>query len=171
MDDNSSPSVPQPEQTLLKWMAPARPFKTRDRQFFATVIVIAILIGILLAFAREWMLIAVIAAMIFAYYVWSTVTPEEAEYSLTTRGIRAHGQLYRWDELSQWWLEEKWGQKVLVVATPVAVARRLHLLLGQTSEEQLKQVLEKYLVMEKPPETALDKAGKWVSEKFPLEAR
>lgn len=162
---------PAPEQVLLKWMAPSRPFKTRDRQFFATVIVIAVLISILLAFAREWMLIAVIAAMIFAYYVWSTVAPEDMEYSITSRGIRMHGQLYRWEELVQWWTEDKWGQKMLVIATPTAAARRLHLLMGQMDEEQVKQVLEKYLVMEEPPETALDKAGKWVSEKFPLEAR
>ena len=152
-------------------MAPSRPFKLRDRQFFTTIIVIAVLVCILLAFAREWMLIATVAAMIFAYYVWSTVPPEEVEYSITTRGVRVHGQLYRWDELTQWWMEDKWGQKMIVIATPTSVSRRLHLLLGQTGEAQAKQVLEKYLVMEKPPETAMDKAGKWVTEKFPLEAR
>ena len=163
--------MPAPEQTLLKWMAPSRPFKTRDRQFFTTVIVIAVLISILLAFAREWMLIATVAAMIFAYYVWSTVPPEEVEYSITTRGLRVHGQLYRWDELVQWWVEDKWGQQMVIIAAPAVVSRRLHLLLGQINEEQVKQILEKYLVMEQPPETAMDKAGKWVTEKFPLEAR
>lgn len=166
-----NPTVPAPEQILLKWMAPSRPFKMRDRQFFTTVIVIAILLGILLAFAREWMLIAVIAAMVFAYYVWSIVPPEEIEYSITTRGLRVHGQLYRWDELVQWWVEDKWGQKMIVIVAPMVVSRRLHLLLGQTNEEQVKQVLEKYLVMEQLPETAMDKAGRWISEKFPLEAR
>lgn len=161
---------PAPEQTLLKWMAPSRPYKTRDRQFFTTVIVIAVLISILLAFAREWMLIATLAAMIFAYYVWSTVPPEEVEYSITTRGLRVHGQLYRWEELVQWWVEDKWGQQMVVIAAPAVISRRLHLLLGKVGEEQVKPVLEKYLVMERPPETAMDKAGKWVSEKFPLEA-
>ncbi len=166
-----NPGVPQPEQTLFKWMAPSRPFKLRDRQFFTTIIVIAALISILLAFAGEWMLIATIAAMIFAYYIWSTVPPEDVEYSITTRGVRVHGQLYRWEDLVQWWFEDKWGQKMLVIATPLAVAKRLHLLLGQTPEDSVKQVMEKHLVMEKPPETVTDKAGKWVAEKFPLEAR
>ena len=162
---------PAPEQVILKWMAPSRPFKTRDRQFFTTVIVIAILISILLAFAREWMLIATVAAMIFAYYVWSTVAPEEVEYSITNRGLRVHGQLHRWEELVQWWIEDKCGQKMVVIAAPTVVSRRLHLLLGQTSEDQVQHVLEKHLLMEKPPETAMDKAGRWVTEKFPLEAR
>lgn len=163
------PNPPQPEQPLFKWMAPARPFLARDRQFFTTVIVIAVLISILLAFAREWMLIAVIAAMVFAYYVWSTVPPEEVEYAITSRGLRIHGQLYRWDELVQWWPDEKYGQKMITVATPLSFSRRLHLLLGKTELEQVKPVLEKYLLMEKPPETSMDRAGKWVSEKFPLE--
>ena len=135
------------------------------------MIVIAVLISILLAFAREWMLIATLAAMIFAYYVWSTVPPEEVEYSITTRGLRVHGQLYRWEELVQWWVEDKWGQQMIVIVAPAVVSRRLHLLLGKVGEEQVKSVLEKYLVMERPPETAMDKAGKWMSEKFPLEAR
>lgn len=169
--DNPVPNVPQPEQTLLKWNAPSRPFKLRDRQFFTTIIVIAVLVSILLAFAGEWMLIATVAAMIFAYYVWSTVPPEEVEYTVTTRGLRVHGQLYRWEDLVQWWFEDKWGQKMLVVATPLVVAKRLHLLLGATPEDQVQAVMERYLVMEKPAETSMDKAGKWVAEKFPLEAR
>ncbi|MDO8487978.1 MAG: hypothetical protein Q7S31_01535 [bacterium] len=174
MDDQPDVSVASSptlaEQTLLKWMAPARPFKVRDRQFFTTIIVIAVLVSILMAFAREWMLIAVIASLIFAYYIWSTVPPEEVEYSITSRGVRVHSQLFRWEDLNQWWMEDKWGQKILTIATPLSVTRRLHLLLGNTDEQQVGQVLEKYLVMEKPAETAIDRAGRWVAEKFPLEA-
>lgn len=160
-----------PEQTLLKWLAPSRPFKTRDRQFFTTAVAIVILVSIILAFAGEWMLIAVLAAMCFAYYVWSTVPPEEAEYSITDRGVRVHGQLYRYEDLTAWWIETKLGQQVLVVDAPLVVGRRLHVVLNGVTEEQLIQTLGKHLTLEKPDETQMDRVTTWVSEKFPLEAK
>lgn len=159
------------EQTLLKWMAPSRPFKTRDRQFFTTVVAIVVLVSVILMFAGEWMLIAVLAAMCFAYYVWSTVPPEETEYAITDKGIRAHGQLYKYSDLAAWWVESRFGQSVLVVDAPLVVGRRLHLVLRDVSEQQLQDVLAKYLPMEKPLPTTMDKVTSWITEKFPLEAK
>lgn len=160
-----------PEQMLLKWMAPSRPFKLRDKQFFTTAVAIVILVSIILAFAGEWMLIAVLAAICFAYYVWSTVPPEEAEYAVTDRGIRAHGQLYRHEELSAWWIDSKLGQQVLVVDAPLVAGRRLHLVLKDVTLGQLTETLGKHLIMEKPEATSMDRVSAWVSEKFPLEAK
>ena len=166
--DQPAPTAPQPEQELLKWTAPSRPFHPRDRQFFTTAIVIVGLISLILAFAGEWMLIAVLASMVFAYYVWSTIPPEQVEYALTSRGIRAHGQLYRWHDMDRWWIDQKWQDKVLNIDTPMHFPRRLHLLLGQLDEEKVKEVMGRYVTMEKPEDTAMDRAGRWLSDKFPL---
>lgn len=160
-----------PEQTLLKWMAPSRPFKARDRQFFTTAVAIVILVSIILVFAGEWMLIAVLAAMCFAYYVWSTVPPEEAEYAITDRGVRVHGTLHRFEELSAWWVESQFGHQVLVIDAPLVPGRRLHIVLKEVTEDQLQETLGKHLTLEKPAETSMDKVSHWVSEKFPLEAK
>ena len=163
------PRVEQ-EKELVKWTAASRPFKPLSRQIFTTAVAIAILVGVILIFAGEWVLIMVMAAAIFAYYAWSTVPPEESEYVITTRGLRVHGQLYRWEELSRWWMEDKWGYKLMVVDTPLSFPRRLHVVLGTASEAKVKEVMEKYVLMERPEPTAMDRAGKWVAEKFPLEA-
>jgi len=39
------------------------------------------------------------------------------------------------------------------------------------NENQIKEAMGKYVLMEKPAETTMDRAGKWLTEKFPLEAK
>jgi hypothetical protein len=175
MDEPAAPSpssnTPSVEETLLQWSALSRPYKPLDRQLFMTGVIIAVLVSIIAAFAGEWMLIAVIVAGIFAYYMWSTVPPENTEYILTSKGVRVHGQLYLWQDLSHWWFDNKNGHHMVIIDTPVSVTRRIHLLLGDMGPEKIQQVLNKHLPMDKPEETSMDKAGRWVSEKFPLNSR
>lgn len=159
---------PQPERELLHWQAISRPYRPLDRQLFATGVVIAILVSIIAAFAGEWMLIAVVAATLFAYYIWSTVPPERTDYAITTKGLHVHGQTYLWQELTRWWIDDKFGHKLLVVEAPLSLQRRLHLVLENIDLPQLQQIMSTYLTMEKPADTPADKAGKWLSDKFPL---
>ena len=171
MDDTAQTQVQQ-ERELVKWMAMERPYKPLDRQMFVTGVVVAILVGVIMLLAGEFMAILVLAAVIFAYYVWSTVPPQQVEYKITTRGIRTSGQLYSWGEMVRWWVEEKWGSKLLVVDLPAGRQEllRLHLVLG-VEEAAVRDVMEKYLLMEKPAETGMDKVGRWIGEKFPLQAK
>jgi hypothetical protein len=159
------------EKSLLVWKGPNRPYKTPGKQFLTVPMVIGILVGLIFLLAGEWMAIAVIASIIFAYYMWSTVPPQEAEFAITNRGIRVGGQLYVWDVLTRWWMGEKWGQKMLMVETPVSPVGRLVMPLGETKEEKITEIMEKYLLREKPNDTLLDKSGKWLTEKFPLEQK
>ncbi len=160
------------ERELVKWMVAERPYKPLDRQMFVTGVVVAILVGVIMLLAGEFMAILVLAAVIFAYYVWSTVPPQQVEHIITTRGIRTSGQLYSWGEMARWWVEEKWGSKLLVVDLPAGRQEllRLHLVLGP-EEMAVKEVMEKYLLMEKPTEMGMDKVGRWIGEKFPLQAK
>jgi hypothetical protein len=165
-----APQVEQ-EKALLSWIGLSRPYKGRTKQILTVPVVIGILVGIILIFAGEWMLIGVVAALIFAYYMWSTVKPDDTEYKITTRGIRAHGRLYMWDVLTRWWIEEKWAQKMLMVETPVNAAGRIVMPLGETKDGDVEKVMEKFLLKEAPEPTQLDKMGKWLAEKFPLEEK
>ncbi|KKU27527.1 MAG: hypothetical protein UX80_C0031G0010 [Candidatus Amesbacteria bacterium GW2011_GWA2_47_11b] len=167
--DPAQPQIEQ-ERELVKWIAAERPYKPLDRQMFVTGVVVAILVGVIMLLAGEFMAVLVLAAVIFAYYVWSTVSPQQVEYVITTRGIRMSGRLYTWVEMTRWWMGEKWGSRLLTVETPTSWPKRLHLVLG-AEEEAVKGVMEKYVLMEKPVETSMDRAGKWLAEKFPLQAR
>lgn len=156
-------------KTLLSWKAPSRPFKKRDKEFWTTVLMIVFLVSVILLFLKEWFLIATIMAMIFVYYVLSTVPPEEIEYQLTNRGIRFIKTEYPWESLYRFWISEKWGQKVLQVEGRTGLTGRLMLMLGNQDELKVKEIMGKYLLYEEAPPTFFDKASEWLAEKISLE--
>ena len=156
-------------KTLLSWKAPTRTFKSRNREFWTTIISIVFLLGVILIFMQEWLLIAVIVALTFVYYVLSTVPPEEIEHQISIRAVRFGGTDYFWEYISQFWFSERFGQKILNFETRFQFPRRLELLLKDQKEETIRGILKKYLPEETPPPTFLDKASAWLSQKFPLE--
>jgi len=156
-------------KTLLTWKAPVRPFKRRDKEFWTTAGSIAFLLAVILFFIKEWVLIIVIIAIMFVYYVLSTVQPEEIEHSITSRGIRFAGKDYPWETLGQFWFTEKFGEKILNVQTLMMYPGRLQMLLGKTSEKQVTEILKKYLLYETPEPTVIEKTTDWFSKKVPIE--
>lgn len=152
------------EKELFKWTALERPYKPLSKQFFTTAIAIVVLISIVLALSGEWMLIAVLASMVFVYYVWTRVPPENIEYTLTTRGVRVGTQLYKWEDCTRFWFQDE----LLLIDTPTSFPKRLHLI---ADKSVVQDILHKYLLEEKPQETVVDRATAWISEKFPLEAK
>ncbi len=170
MDPNVQPVVvrPEPEATLLTWKAPSRVFKTRNREFWVTIIAMGTIMGLILFFIDGWMPAAVIVAFIFFVYVLSTVPPEEVEHRITNKGVVFGGKTYRWGQLISFWFDEKLGQKMLVVEM-IVIPGRMKMLLGKTTEEEVRRVLKTYMIEERPKDGWTDKAAKWVNKKVPLE--
>ncbi len=179
------PIVIQPEQlrTLIEWDAPARPFKARDREFFRTIASLLILIAVILFFAQQFMLILAIIATAFLAYVLNTVPPGDVHHKITTQGITTQnapglglGVLasstysYEWKKLKSFFFSEKHGAKILNVDTVNKFPGRLMLLLGLQNQDEVKQIISKYLLYkEQAPISWLDKASSWLSQKIPLE--
>lgn len=154
---------------LFAWSSASRPFKRRGREFFSTAGTIALLFIIILVFFKEWLLIVVIIAMAFVAYVLSTVPPEQIDHQITTRGLLTGGKNYLWTELISFWFEKKWGQPILFVETGWRFPRRLMILVEASDKAKIKNLLADYLPSEKPEKFWLDKAGQWLTKKFPLE--
>src|ERR1035437_3250582 len=76
----------EPERDLVTWIAPSRPFKRRDKQFYTTVFAIAGIVSLVLFLAEGVMPVVLIVAFVFLYYVLSTVPPENVEYKITNKG-------------------------------------------------------------------------------------
>ncbi|MBU3957154.1 hypothetical protein KKI19_02695 [Patescibacteria group bacterium] len=161
---------PEPLKTLLAWTASERPFKRRSREYFTTIGAIVFLIGVILLFLKEWLLIVVIIALMFVAYIMSTVEPRKVEHKITNEGIVTGGRRYRWGELGRFWFTEKWGEKVLHTETLFGMPRQLLMLLGETKEEQVKKILSDYLPFEEPEKTWVDNASEWLSRRVPLES-
>jgi len=159
---------PVPEQILLTWQAPSRIFKKRSRQYFATIVVIGLLISLILLFAGQFLPIAVVLSVVFLVYILSTVPPSTVNHKISNFGIWVENNLYYWEELGRYWYTEKLGQTLF----NFEVARfpgRITILLGETSRDELESFLSQVLVNEKPAPTFFDKAADWIEKNIPLD--
>ena len=163
-------SMQEEEKAVFVWQAPARPFKERNREYFTTIGAIVLLLSIILLFAREFLLIAVIIALSFVSYVLASVKPEEVEHQITTRGIRTGGKFFRWDQLGRFWFSSKFGQRILNVETFLGFPQQLLMLIDGDKEQGFVDKLKVYLLNETPEEGFLDRASNWLQEKVPLES-
>jgi hypothetical protein len=157
------------EKMLFSWSAPIRPFKKREREYYTTIASIAFLIIVIMAFLREFLLIAVVVAFAFVSYVLAAIPPGKVKHQLTNRGIRSADKLYRWGDLRRYWIEEKFGQKMVIVQTAMLFPGQLLLLLGNGSEKQIRRLFNERLPYDEPEPTLMDKSASWLSEKVPLE--
>ena len=157
------------EKVLLAWEAPSRPYRKRDKEFYTTIGIIVFLVSLILFFAGQFLFIAVVVSLAFVAYVLNTVPPEKIHNSITTFGIHTGDSLFYWEELGRFWFSEPKGAHLLHVETARAFPGVLILLLENVDKDELKKIMIKYTVFEKPKATWLDNAGKWLQEKFPLE--
>lgn len=157
------------EKVLFTWRAPVRPFKKRNRDYYTTIAAIAFLVIVILAFLKEFLLIAVVIAFAFVSYVLAAVPPEETEHKLTNRGIRTADKLYRWGEMRRYWLTKKFEQEMVIVQTAMLFPGQLLLMLGGADKEKIRKIINERLPYEEPEPTFLDKSANWLSDKVPLE--
>lgn len=162
--------VPGPAKELLVWKAPIRPFKKRSREYFSTLVAIVFLLLVILFFLKEWLLMGVIIAFTFVSYVLATVPPGETVHKITTRGITTGGKTYKWDWFTRFWFSKKWENEILHIETLLTFPRQLQLLLKEKKSQEVKKIMEKYLLFQKPKKTFLDKAAEWLQKKVPLES-
>lgn len=157
------------ERTLLSWKSPERLHKARGREFYSTILAFVFLLSIIAIFFKEFLLMVTIWTFAFVAFAMSRVAPSMVEHSLTTRGVKTGKNTYRWGELMRFWLEGKWGQTILHIDTFLGFPRRLIILLGDTPKEKVKEILVRRIPYDKPEDTFVDKATKWLQEKVPLE--
>lgn len=163
-------TIPKEEHVLVEWVAPSRPFKKRSQEFYRTIAAMVFLFAIILFFVREILLIMVILAVCFVAYALYTVPPELIKNKITTLGIQTDEYFHKWEEMYEFWFDEKFGQKMLVVRLLMGFPTHLQLLLGNQNPVEIKKILaDKLPYREKPERTFLDNAASWLSSKIPLE--
>jgi hypothetical protein len=159
---------PQPEEIILEWQAPSRPFKKHNKQYFTTIITIVLLLSLILFFAGQILPIAVVIAVAFLAYVMATIPPHTITNQLTTYGVRTEDNLYFWEELGFFWFEKKYSEDVLLIEV-ARFPNRLSLLIGSSTKEEVRDILSQVLLEERPPLTEIERLAKWLQKKVPLD--
>lgn len=161
-------SVSVKEATLVAWTSPARPFKPRSKDFYVKLFAMATLFAVVIFVIEGIMPVFLIIALLFLFYVLSTVQPENVDYKITNRGIRIGEKLTDWDGLGRFWFEPKVGVEMLNIEA-ANITGRLEIMVPNESREKVESALEKYLLHESVPPTFLDKAARWAGSRLPLE--
>lgn len=163
----AKPIQPEQEKVLVSWIAPSRPFKRRNREFYITLLSIVGLIGAILFIIEGLMPAVLLAALFFLFYILSTVEPEKIEYQITTWGVRFAGKLTEWSNMGRFWFTDRLGSSLLILET-YSIPGRVELVIDKdSSKKAIEDTLKKYLIHEEVPPNVLDKAANWASKKLP----
>lgn len=159
------------EKVLLSWRAPARAFKKRNKEFFTTIAIIVFLISFICVLIGEWFFVAAILSLTFLVYVLSTVPPEEIENKISNLGVKNKDNFYKWEDLKDFWFEDRYGMRVLMMETKQRPFSLLGMVLKGVDEEKVKEVLKgKIKYRGKMEKNSLDKMSDWLSKKISFES-
>src|SRR3989344_1109885 len=86
-----------PEKEIYTWRAASRPFKRRDREFWITIGAIAAIFGLILFLIEGVMPVLLIIALVFLFYILSTVEPETITYAITNMGVKIADRTTPWE--------------------------------------------------------------------------
>ena len=156
----------EPEKNLFSWKAPARPFKRRNRDFWVTVFAIAAIGGLILYIIEGIMPVILIIALVFLFYILSTVEPEPVEYSVTDKGIKIGDKRTDWGLLTRFWFSRRLESDLLIFEM-TALPGRLELVISAKDKVAIKKAVSGYIPEEEAPPVNLDKAANWFSKKLP----
>lgn len=164
---NGSPLETE-EKLLFGWQAPGRLFKTRGKEFYSTILVLAVLLSVIMFLIEGIMPVFLIWSIVFLVWVLSKTKPAEVEYKITSWGLRSDGQLYQWEEMNVFWIEEKNKELVLRILLTRKFPGQLVAILNQGDENKVAELMKRRVRLEKPAATMTDKVARWLSEKVPL---
>ena len=159
------PPRPEPEKLLFSWKAPARAFKKREREFWVRLIVIASIFGFILFIVEGAMPVVLLIALVFLFYILSTVEPETIEYAVTNKGIKVADRRNDWELFTRFWFTKRLNTDLLILETLV-VPGRLELVINDSDKEKIRKTLSLYIPEEEAAPTRMDKASDWVSKKL-----
>lgn len=110
-------------------------------------------------------------AFAFLSYVLATHKPENVTHQITENGIVTDSKLYKWEELTQYWLTKQWDQEVIMIKTIKTIPGLLVMVISNTHKATILKSLEGKLLEEKPADSFVDRASRWLGDKIPLESK
>jgi hypothetical protein len=156
------------EKIVFEWEAYERPHKKWSKEFYSTVIVLAFLVSVILFFIEGYMPVLVVWSMVFMLWAMGKTDPRKEKYAITTWGLKLPERTYRLTEMSNFWIESKWGSRLLRINLSGA-PWHLVVVINEEDESQIKNLILAGVIYQTPQVTWSDRMGKWLGEKMPLE--
>lgn len=165
-DTQENDKTSEPRKELFVWEAPSRPFRTRDKRFWTTIITIAALFSLILFVAEGAMPVILIISLIFLFYVLSTVEPDDIFYKLTNQGIEIAQSKTSWQQTNRFWFTRRFNNTLLILET-FGFPGRMELVINDKDESKIRDIVSKFIPEEETPPSSMDKAANWFAKRLP----
>jgi len=126
----------------------------------------ATLFGVVLFLIEGIMPVLLIVAIVFLFYVMSTVKPGKIDYKISDSGISIAGKETPWERLGRFWFANRFGSNLLIIES-ASLPGRIEMVITPELKVKLKKEIAKFLVHEEAPPSFLDKAANWATTKLP----
>lgn len=159
-------------KTVYSWKSEAMIYEEKSRDFYSTVLVFAILIGIVLFFIEGLMPVLLVAAVVFFIFVTMRRKPDVVENQIREDGIVSAGKFYPWEEVTSYWMEKRVGRDVVRVMMqnwPWHLALVLPLDVKDLDVAHVRRVMDEHARMVVPEVTGTDRFIEWFKKRFPFE--
>lgn len=156
------------EKIIFEWESFERPHKVWTKEFYSSVVVIAFLVSVILFFIEGVMPVFVVWALVFMMWAMNRTEPLITKNTMTSWGIRSANKLYDFQRMTNFWIETKWGTRLLrinLADSPWHVV----VVISEKNEDKIKEEMSKFVVYREPEVTGMDRFVKWLGEKIPLE--
>jgi len=98
---------------LFTWHSPERAWEPKDRAWFVSYSFFFVVFIALAALLEEYILVLLIIAFSFLWFVQASIAPEIVEHTITNMGIRTFGKLFKWKSIKHFWISKKSGDTFL----------------------------------------------------------
>lgn len=155
----------EPERDLVTWTAPSRLFRKYGRKAYVSIFSIVGIISIVIFIAEGLMPVILLIALIFLFYVLSTVPPENIEYKVTNRGIKIAGKETPWQNIGSFYFASKVGGEILIIDT-VVFPGKMEIVINPEIKDTLRKEISAYIPYEEKSPSPFDKFTGWFFKKL-----
>ncbi|MCX7955559.1 MAG: hypothetical protein N2593_00390 [Patescibacteria group bacterium] len=158
-------------QLIFSWRAPLRPYKKKSKLIVRFYLGLAFLLSSIFFFFGDKVLIIPIWSILFLFYILTITPPPEVENKITAFGIDSAGIVVRWENLSYFYFEKKFGFYTLtIVGQPPYYYHFYMVVPNESTKNKLISILSQYLLyQEKPQKNIGDKIIDFLSQLVPDE--
>lgn len=134
---------------LHEWEAPERQWVPKSRAWFVIYGFFFVCIVFIAALLQEYIFIVAVIAFSFLWFVQGSIAPHITTHMITSIGIKAYGELYKWQNIKHFWFSTK-GDTVFLNLDIVEdenphFTRRIPLILAKNDDQKIFDILLQYI--------------------------
>lgn len=154
---------------LFEWEAFDRLTNDISKYSLRKIGIICLFLAFVALLIKDFWLIIVIGVIYFVIYVFVTAPASMIKHKITNNGIfYACENLYRWDEILDFYTENKGEENIIYFNTKRVFPARIFIIVAKDVDfEKLIETINQYVsIREKGPDSKVDKLAKVIAKKL-----